>query len=70
MAAQDISNGRPLTGNCFSMVAPDWIAEGALAAWPMQDLGAYFEDAGNELWDIPRPTSQVRSNLIYREKLA
>lgn len=50
--------------------APDWIAEGATAAWPMQDLGASFEDAGNELWDIPRPTSQARSNLIYREKLA
>lgn len=49
---------------------PDWITEGAMAAWPMMDTGATFEDTGDELWDIPRPTSYVRSNQVYREKRA
>lgn len=40
--------------------APDWIAEGATAAWGLQETGATFEDAGDNLWDVPRPGSTAR----------
>lgn len=33
---------------------PDWIAEGAIAAWDLQEASGTFEDAGDNLWDVPQ----------------
>jgi hypothetical protein len=33
---------------------PDWIAEGAIAAWDLQESSGAFEDAGDNLWDVPQ----------------
>lgn len=54
MAAQDLSNGRPLTSGSSEVQVPDWIAEGAIAAWDLQESSGTFEDAGANLWDVPQ----------------
>ena len=36
---------------------PQWIKEGAVAAWSLQETSGDFLDEGDNLWDVPRAAS-------------
>lgn len=50
--------------------APNWLDEGATAFWDLQDAGATFEDDGDNLWDVPAPSNNLRIHELFPSKIS
>lgn len=44
---------------------PDWISEGALAAWPLQEESVAYLDEGSEMWDITYTAMNRRIHDLF-----
>lgn len=49
---------------------PNWLEEGATAFWDLQDAGATFEDDGDNLWDVPAPSNNLRIHELFPSKVS
>lgn len=44
---------------------PDWISEGALAAWSLQEESVAYLDEGSEMWDIAYTPMNTRTHDLF-----
>lgn len=69
MSAQDISNGRVVTTGVSAARVPNWLLDGAIAFWDLQDTGAVFADSGPNSWDVPMPPNTARTHDLFPSKI-
>jgi hypothetical protein len=55
-------DGKIQGGGSFVSQTPDWISEGALAAWPLQEESVAYLDEGSEMWDITYTPMNTRTH--------
>lgn len=58
-------DGKIQGGGSFISRTPNWISEGALAAWLFQEESVAYLDEGSEMWDITYTPMNTRTHDLF-----
>lgn len=65
-----ITVGGRVRGATQSAKSPNWLAKGAIAFWDLQESSGDFLDQGDNLWDVPRPSTNYRRHTLFVNRSA